>query len=116
MLKTITVTLGNTKYMLYGTPTTPSIPVIDALQILARIPKIYSTKSKNGYFKFVSSSEFKSDSNALIFSLIEHELSELCEFYKLYPKMVNFHAAPSVLQMAVIMYKWLSLLFIYFRM
>ena len=37
----------------------------------------------------------------LIFSLIEHELSELCEFYKLYPKMVIFHAMPSVLQMAV---------------
>ena len=37
----------------------------------------------------------------LIFSLIEHELSELCEFYKLYPKMVIFHAVPSVLQMAV---------------
>ena len=69
----ITVTLGNTKYMLYGTPTTPSIPVIDALQILARIPKIYSTKSKMDIFvytKFVSSSEFKSDSNAPIFSLI----------------------------------------------
>ena len=53
------------------------------------------------YTKFVLSSEFKSDSNALIFSLIERELSELCEFYKLYPKMVIFHAAPSVLQMAV---------------
>ena len=53
------------------------------------------------YTKFVLSSEFKSDSNALIFSLIERELSELCEFYKLYPKMVNFHAAPSVPQIAV---------------
>ena len=53
------------------------------------------------YTKFVSSSEFKSDSNALIFSLIERESSELCEFYKLYPKMVIFHAAPLVLQMAV---------------
>ena len=49
------------------------------------------------YTKFVSSSEFKFDSNALIFSLIECELSELCEFYKLYPKMVIFHAAPLVL-------------------
>ena len=53
------------------------------------------------YTKFVLSSEFKSDSNALIFSLIGRELSELCEFYKLYPKMVIFHATPSVLQMAV---------------
>ena len=53
------------------------------------------------YTKFVLSSEFKSNSNALIFSLIERELSELCEFYKLYPKMVIFHAAPSVPQMAV---------------
>ena len=53
------------------------------------------------YTKFVLSSEFKYDSNALIFSLIERELSELCEFYKLYPKMVIFHAAPSVPQIAV---------------
>ena len=53
------------------------------------------------YTKFVLSSEFKGDSNALIFSLIKRELSELCEFYKLYPKMVIFHAMPSVLQMAV---------------
>ena len=52
--------------------------------------------------KSVLSSEFKSDSNALIFSLIECELSELCEFYKLYPKMVNFHAMPSVPQIAVL--------------
>ena len=55
------------------------------------------------YTKFVLSSEFKSDSNALMFSLIEHELSELCEFYKLYPKMVIFHAMPSVLQIAVML-------------
>ena len=53
------------------------------------------------YTKFVLSSEFKSDSNALILSLIERELSEPCEFYNLYPKMVIFHAAPSALQMAV---------------
>ena len=56
------------------------------------------------YTKFVLSSEFKSDSNALIFSLIERELSQLCEFYKLYPKMVIFHAAPLVPQMAVNVY------------
>ena len=60
------------------------------------------------YTKFVLSSEFNSDSNALIFSLIERELSELCEFYKLYPKMVIFHAAPSVLQIAVILITYLS--------
>ena len=46
------------------------------------------------YTKFALSSEIKSDSNALIFSLIERELSELCEFYKLYPKMVIFQAVP----------------------
>ena len=54
------------------------------------------------YTKFVLSSEFKSDSNALIFSLIERELGELCEFYKLDPKLVIFHATPSVPQIAVI--------------
>ena len=46
--------------------------------------------------KFALSSEIKSDSNALIFSLIECELSELCEFYKLYTEMVIFHAMPLV--------------------
>ena len=47
--------------------------------------------------RFASFSEFKSDSNALIFSLIGRELSELCEFYKMYPEMEIFHAAPLVL-------------------
>ena len=45
--------------------------------------------------KFASSSEIKSDSNTLIFSLIE------CEFYNLDTEMVIFHAMPSVLQTAV---------------
>ena len=52
--------------------------------------------------KFALSSGIKSNSNALIFSLIECELSELCEFYKLYTEMVIFHAMPLVLQTAVI--------------
>ena len=52
--------------------------------------------------KFASSSEFKSNSNVQIFSLIRHELSELCKFYKLYPEMEIFYAMPLVLQMAVI--------------
>ena len=51
--------------------------------------------------KIASPSEFKSDSNALIFSLIGHELSELHEFYKMDPEMEIFRAAPSVLQTAV---------------
>ena len=60
------------------------------------------------YTKFVLSSEFKSDSNALIFSLIKRELSELCEIYKLYPKMVIFYAMPLVPQMAVILVVFLE--------
>ena len=51
--------------------------------------------------KFVSSLKFKCDSNALIFSPIGHELSELREFYKMYPEMEIFCGAPSVLQTAV---------------
>ena len=50
--------------------------------------------------KIASPSEFKSDSNALIFSLIGHELSELHEFYKMYLEMESFHSVPLVLQMA----------------
>ena len=46
--------------------------------------------------RFASFSEFKSDSNALIFSLIGRELSELCEFYKMYPEMEIFHAVRPV--------------------
>jgi hypothetical protein len=51
--------------------------------------------------KVASPSEFKCDSNELIFSLIGHELDELCEFYKMFPEMEVFRAAPSVLQTAV---------------
>jgi hypothetical protein len=39
--------------------------------------------------KFASSSQFKCDSNALIFSLIGCESSELREFYKMYLDMVS---------------------------
>jgi hypothetical protein len=51
--------------------------------------------------KFASSSEFKTNSNALIFSLIGRELSELCEFYKIHLEMEIFCAMPLVLQTAV---------------
>ena len=47
-------------------------------------------------------SEFKCDSNELIFSPIGHELGELCKFYKVFPEMEVFRAAPWVLQTAVI--------------
>ena len=40
--------------------------------------------------KFASPSEFKCDSNALIFNPIGHELSELHEFYKMHPEMEIF--------------------------
>ena len=51
--------------------------------------------------KFASPSEFKRDSNAPIFSLIGHELSELREFCEMCPEMEDFRPAPSVLQTAV---------------
>jgi hypothetical protein len=52
--------------------------------------------------KVVSSSEFKCDSNELIFSLIRpYELGELRKFYKMFPEMEGFHAMPLVLQTAV---------------
>ena len=51
--------------------------------------------------KFASPSEFKCDSNALIFSLIGHELSDLREFCEMCPEMEIFHPAPLVLQTAV---------------
>jgi hypothetical protein len=35
VLKTITVALRNTKYIIYNTPTMSSMPMIHALQILA---------------------------------------------------------------------------------
>jgi len=52
--------------------------------------------------KVASPSEFKCDSNELIFSPIGHELGELRDFYKIFPKIENFRATPSVLQTAVI--------------
>src|ERR1700677_1801372 len=94
--------------MMYNTPTMPSMPVIDALQILAtympqyhkfilaRVKMHISVRSK-----FALASEFKCDSNALIFSLIGRELSEICEFYQMCPEMEIFRSAPSVLQTAV---------------
>ena len=107
-LKTITVALGNTKYMIYNTSMMPSMPMIHALQILAtcrlQYHKYILPRAKMHISirtKIASPSEFKSDSNALIFSLIGHELSELHEFYKMDPEMEIFRAAPSVLQTAV---------------
>ena len=51
--------------------------------------------------KFASPSECKCNSNALIFSLIGHESSELREFCEMCPEMEDFRPAPSVLQTAV---------------
>jgi len=51
--------------------------------------------------KVASPSEFKCNSNELIFSPIGHELGELREFYKIFPEMEVFRATPSVLQTAV---------------
>jgi len=50
-------------------------------------------RAKMGIFvhtKFTPSSEFKRDSNALIFSLIGGQLSELHDFYKMEPEMEIF--------------------------
>ena len=107
-LKIIAVAFGNTKYTIYNTPTMPSMPMIHALQILATcMPQYHKSilpREQFGIFihtKFASSSQFKCDSNALIFSLIRHELSELREFYKMCPEMEIFCGMPSVQQMAV---------------
>ena len=51
--------------------------------------------------KVASPLEFKCNSNELIFSPIGRELDELREFYKIFPEMEVFRAAPSVLQTAV---------------
>src|ERR1700683_1791434 len=94
--------------MIYNTSMMPSMPMIHALQILAtyrlQYHKYILPRAKMHISirtKIASPSEFKSDSNALIFSLIGHELSELHEFYKMDPEMEIFRAAPSVLQTAV---------------
>ena len=108
VLKIITVALVNTQYMMYNTLTMPSMPVIDALQILAtympQYHKFILARAKmhiSVRFKFVSASKFKCDSNALIFSLIGRELSALREFYKMCPEIEIFRGAPLVLQTAV---------------
>src|ERR1700683_4660976 len=94
--------------MIYNTSMMPSMPMIHALQILAtcrlQYHKYILPRAKMHISirtKIASPSEFKSNSNALIFSLIGHELSELHEFYKMDPEMEIFRAAPSVLQTAV---------------
>src|ERR1700733_9467645 len=81
VLKIITVALQDTKYMIYDTSTTPSRPIIHALQVLATCMPQYHKSilpgEKMGIFihtKFVSSSEFECNSNALIFSSNAHVL------------------------------------------
>jgi hypothetical protein len=88
-LKIITVTFENTKYTIYSTPIMPNMPMIHALQILVicmpHYHKSVLPRAEMDIFvctKFASSSEFKCDSNVLIFSPIECQLSELHEFYK----------------------------------
>ena len=63
------------------------LSMIDALQILATcIPQHHKSilprvkMDISVHTKFASSSEFESNSNALIFNLIRYELSELHEF------------------------------------
>jgi hypothetical protein len=111
MFKGISVVIVSVKCVTYNIPTTPSRPIIDAPQIpatcMSQYHKSILPRAKMGILirsKFASSSEFKSDSNALIFSLIGRELSELREFYKIHPEMEIFRAAPSVLQTAVIQF------------
>ena len=108
MFKSIPVVLASVKHVTYNTPTEHRRHMIHALQILAtympqyhkfilaRVKMHISVRSK-----FASASEFKCDSNALIFSLIGRELSEICEFYQMCPEMEIFRSAPSVLQTAV---------------
>ena len=97
MLKISHVDLADIEYMICNTPTTPSRPIIHALQLLATcMPKYHKSilqRVKMGIFvhiKFVSPSESKCDSNALIFNPIGHELSELHKFYKMHPEMEIF--------------------------
>ena len=97
MLKIILVVLADTKYVICNTPTTPSRPIIHALQLLATcLPKYHKSilqRVKMGIFvriKFASPSEFECDSNPLIFNPIGHELSELHKFYKMHPEMKVF--------------------------
>ena len=85
VLNIVTVVLADTKYMIYNTHTTPRRLIIHALQVLATyMPQYHKSilpREKMGIFvcnNFASPSEFKCDPNALIFSPIRHELSELC--------------------------------------
>ena len=113
VLRIIAVTLADTKYMIYNTPSTPSEAMIHALQISATyMPQYHKSilpRAKiSAHTKIGSPSEFKCDSNALIFSPIGRELSELREFYEMYLKMEIFRprrlSAPLVPQIAVILY------------
>ena len=97
MLKIIHIVLADTKYVICNTPTTPSRPIIHALQLLATcLPKYHKSilqRVKMGIFvrtKFASPLEFECDSNALIVNPIGHELSELHKFYKMHPEMEIF--------------------------
>ena len=101
MLRIIAVALADTKCVVYSTPITPSGPMILALQILATyMPQYHKSilpRAKMNIFahnKAGSPSEFKCDSNALIFSLIRRELSELHKFYEMYLKMEYFRPHP----------------------
>ena len=85
MLKIITIAFADTKYMICNTPTTPSGPIIHALQVLAKyMPQYHKSilpRAKMGIFictKIASPSEFECDSHMLIFSPIGHELNDLC--------------------------------------
>jgi hypothetical protein len=82
LLKIIAVALGDIKYIIYNIPTTPSRPVIHALQILVTyMPQYYKSilpREKMNLFtcnKVELPSEFKCESNMLISSQIGHELS-----------------------------------------
>jgi hypothetical protein len=97
VLRIIAVALADTKCVVYSTPITPSGPMILALQILATyMPQYHKSilpRAKMNIFahnKAGSPLEFKCDFNALILSPIRRELSELREFYEMYPKMGIF--------------------------
>src|ERR1700691_3593347 len=74
--------------------TTPSRLIIHAMQVLATyMPQYHKSillRATMGIFvhtNFVSSSEFKCNPNMPIFSPIGLEMSELHQFYKMYPKI-----------------------------
>ena len=89
--------------MICNTPTIPSMPIIHALQVLATyMPQYHKSilpRVKMGIFvrnKFSSPSEFKCDSNALIFSSNGRILSEIHEIQHLPNKKGNFEVTPYV--------------------